>query len=81
MKLTPYERKTLEVLRDNGPTMRASAVGELLFSEPQENRKPHPSPQGWALAAGRFLRPLMKAGLVSQYQGWSITQRGRDAIV
>lgn len=77
--LTPYQRKTLEVVRDNGP-LHTSGVGYLLFADEQANRKKNPSPQGMALAAGRYLGPLHRLGLVSGYQGWRITDLGRTAL-
>jgi hypothetical protein len=80
IKLTPYQVKTLQILRDKGPITNTSSVGDLLFGDRTDRVKKHPAPQGMALAAGRFLGPLNRRGYVSGYKGWSITAEGRIAL-
>lgn len=81
--LTPFERKTLQVLAKlpSRETLAPSQVGFALqeFCD-SADCKPNPSPQGMALFAGRFLSPLRGRGLVSSYKGWSITPAGRQAL-
>lgn len=81
--MTPFEWYALEALADTDHMKRAapSSVGYKLWEQsPTETRKRNPSRQGLALFAGRFLRALHKAGYVSEYNGWCITQAGRDAL-
>ena len=78
--LTPYERKTLIILRDHGPFGVLSQVGYKLFEEGGEGHKPNPSPQGMALAAGRYTGPLRKRGLIYSSGGYSISPAGRALL-
>lgn len=72
--MTEYEFRVLVSLRDVGPVNYTSAMGYRLWPESKK------SPQGMALAAGRFLGPLQRSGLVDGYNGWSITASGRLAV-
>lgn len=73
--LTPFEIKVLKTLRDDGPASHTSAVGYRLWPESKK------SPQGMALAAGRFLGPLRQRGLVGDdCPGWRITRDGLHAL-
>lgn len=76
--LTEFERKTLELLSD-GRRWQTSIVGYELFKDRPKTRA-NPSPQGMALAAGRFLGPLMRRGFVHSYNGWHITKEGKEAL-
>lgn len=80
--LTHYERKALTVLRDHGPFGYPSAIGYKLFEgEPEKGvRKPNPSPQGMALAAGRFLYKLEKRGLIYRHNDIAINAKGRALL-
>jgi len=79
--LSEYERKALELLRDNGPYPYLSGLGYALFAGEKEGRKRHPSPQGIALAAGRFTRALEKRELAAQdLDGRYITRKGRELL-
>lgn len=80
--LTPYERKALAILRDHGPYKHLSAVGYMLFAERGENHKRNPSPQGTALAASRFVKPLCDRKL-ARYDwddGYTIIAAGRELL-
>jgi hypothetical protein len=78
--LTEYERKTLTILRDHGPFSVLSQIGYKLFEEAKEGRKPNPSPQGMALAAGRYTSPLKQRGLIYSAGGYSISPKGRELL-
>lgn len=78
--LTEYERKALTILRDHGPYRYLSALGFALFEGEKDGRKRNPSPQGMALAAGRFLNPLLKQGLAFRHNEISITTKGRELL-
>jgi hypothetical protein len=78
--LTEYERKALAIIRDHGPYRVLSAVGYKLFEGEKEGRKRNPSPQGMALAAGRFLRPLDKQGLIFRHPEIRISHAGRELL-
>ena len=79
--LSEYERKALALLRDHGPYPYLSGLGYALFDGEKEGRKAHPSPQGIALAAGRFTRALEKRGLSAQDRdGRHITGKGRELL-
>lgn len=78
--LTEYERKTLIILRDNGPFSVLSQVGYKLFENGGPGHKPNPSPQGMALAAGRFTGPLRSRGLIYSSGGYSISAKGRELL-
>ncbi|NHZ94632.1 hypothetical protein [Massilia sp. CCM 8734] len=80
--LSPYERKTLEILRDKGKINYPSAVGHLLLEAiPSENRKARPSQQGMALFAGKFLYRLRERGLIESYKGYSISRKGLELLI
>lgn len=82
-RLTEFERKALEVLRDAGARgARASAVGFVLWEKcDPETRKKNPSPQGMALFAGRFLGELSQRNLIYPgNEGWAINAAGRAAL-
>lgn len=82
MALTEFERLTLEILRDSPEPMISSQVGYALFEGEKENRKKNPTPQGMALAAGRFLGPLSRRGLIhSGLRGWSLSAKGKEALL
>jgi ribosomal protein S19E (S16A) len=79
--LTPFERRALEIVRDIGPVRNISAIGFKLFEGEQDNRKRNPSPQGMALAAGRFMYPLEKKGLIGHgREGRYITPAGLEVL-
>lgn len=79
--VSEYERKALELLRDHGPYPYLSGLGYQLFDGETDTRKRNPSPQGMALAAGRFTRALEKKGLAGQGSGGRfITARGREVL-
>ena len=78
--LTPYERKTLAILRDHGPYGALSQLGYKLFEQGGEGNHPNPSPQGMALAAGRYTGPLRKRGLIYSAGGYSISPDGRALL-
>jgi hypothetical protein len=82
IELTDFERRTLEILREHGPIRNTSQVGFLLLETTSGGeRKANPSPQGVALFAGRFLGPLQRRGLAWGCKGWSITEKGRRALL
>jgi hypothetical protein len=64
IELSEYELKALIIVRDFEPVPNLSAVGFKLFEGESDTRKRNPSPQGMALAAGRFIHKLEKHGLV-----------------
>lgn len=80
--LTPYERKALAVIRDHGPYRNLSAIGYMIFTERTDNHKRNPSPQGTALAASRFVKPLCSRQLVRDDwdHGYTITTAGRELL-
>ena len=80
--LTPFERKALIVLANQKRMdgLPPSAVGHCIW-EQTENGKRHPSAQGLALFASRFLSMLRKRELAYQGRaGWNITAAGRAAL-
>jgi hypothetical protein len=79
--LTAYERKALQVIRDHGPYPYLSGLGYKMFEEEAEGRKANPSPQGMALAAGRFVNALEKKRLIYRGEdGVQILQAGRVVL-
>lgn len=82
VNLTPYERKALTVLRDHGPYRNLSAIGYMLFTDRTENHKRNPSPQGTALAASRFVKPLCDRKLArwDWDDGYMIVDAGRELL-
>ena len=79
--LSEYERKALVLLRDHGPYPYLSGLGYALFDGEKDGRKRNPSPQGIALAAGRFTRALEKRELAGQDRdGRYITRKGRELL-
>lgn len=80
--LTEYERKALTILRDHGPYRNLSAIGYMLFTERTENHKRNPSPQGTALAASRFVKPLCDRNLArwDLDEGYMIVLAGRKLL-
>lgn len=77
-ELTACEHVALTYLRAHSPA-RLSTIGyHILDVVPGSvDRKPHPSPQGVALFASRFVRTLSVRDLAyPNKNGWSISSKG-----
>ncbi|NMM03191.1 hypothetical protein HHL24_35465 [Paraburkholderia sp. RP-4-7] len=79
MKLTPTQRRILEVLTDNGPVRTMSGLAYTVFPNAT-----YRSPQGAALNISRHVKPLVRAALVNDWAvgpaEFRITAAGRLAL-
>lgn len=88
--MTPAEIGLLGVLAASPHPLPTGTVGQRYWSRlPSRDGLPRPQgrfPQAYARPAGRVLRALRAAGLVSMasrgdwYEGWVITLAGRRAL-
>lgn len=77
--LSVFEHHALEALKNTSYSrcLSPSSVGQTLWHRcDPKTRKSHPSPQGLALFAAKYLRGLAAAGLAHQHDGWYITAAG-----